>query len=92
MTMRIPLPESLRPPEGVVPSPAMPRDAATIALVRDGDARIVVDPGMVASRSLILDPLASLGVAPRYTRSGTRCSAAKATSTMTPIVSGTALP
>ena len=37
MTMRIPLPESLRPPEGVVASPAIPRDAATIALVRDGD-------------------------------------------------------
>ena len=37
MTMRIPLPESLRPPEGVVTTPATPRDAATIALVRDGD-------------------------------------------------------
>ncbi len=37
---------------------------SSIALVRDGDARIVVDPGMVKSRSLILDPLAGLGVAP----------------------------
>jgi 8-oxo-dGTP pyrophosphatase MutT (NUDIX family) len=36
MTMRIPLPESLRPPEGEVAAPATPRDAATIALVRDG--------------------------------------------------------
>jgi glyoxylase-like metal-dependent hydrolase (beta-lactamase superfamily II) len=37
---------------------------SSIVLVRDGDARIIVDPGMVKSRSLILDPLASLGVAP----------------------------
>ncbi|MEA2632693.1 MAG: hypothetical protein QOE66_2912, partial [Chloroflexota bacterium] len=29
-----------------------------------GDARIVVDPGMVARRALILDPLAALDVAP----------------------------
>ena len=36
MSFRIPLPESLRPPAGVVASPAIPRDAATIALVRDG--------------------------------------------------------
>ena len=40
------------------------RVASSIVLVRDGDARIVVDPGMVRSRSLILDPLATLGVAP----------------------------
>ena len=33
-------------------------------LVRDGDARILVDPGMVARRSLILDPLRELGVSP----------------------------
>ena len=37
---------------------------STVVLVRDGDATIVVDPGMVARRSLILDPLAALGVAP----------------------------
>ncbi len=40
------------------------RVASTVALVRDGDARIVVDPGMVARRALILAPLAELGVAP----------------------------
>ena len=35
--MRIPLPESLRPPEGVdIKNPAIPRDAATIVLLRDG--------------------------------------------------------
>jgi glyoxylase-like metal-dependent hydrolase (beta-lactamase superfamily II) len=40
------------------------RTASTVALVRDGDVTIVVDPGMVARRALILDPLASLGVVP----------------------------
>jgi glyoxylase-like metal-dependent hydrolase (beta-lactamase superfamily II) len=40
------------------------RTASSVVLVRDGDATIVVDPGMVARRSLILDPLADLGVAP----------------------------
>lgn len=37
---------------------------SSVVLVRDGDARIVVDPGMVARRALILDPLAALDVAP----------------------------
>ncbi|TFG68300.1 MAG: MBL fold metallo-hydrolase [Thermomicrobiales bacterium] len=37
---------------------------SSVVLVRDGDALIVADPGMVARRSLILDPLATLGVAP----------------------------
>jgi len=40
------------------------RVGSSVVLVRDGDALIVVDPGMVARRSLILDPLATLGVAP----------------------------
>lgn len=40
------------------------RVGSTIALVRDGDAIIVTDPGMVAHRSRILDPLAALGIAP----------------------------
>jgi glyoxylase-like metal-dependent hydrolase (beta-lactamase superfamily II) len=39
------------------------RVASTVALVRDGDLRLVVDPGMVADRKLILDPLAAAGVA-----------------------------
>jgi glyoxylase-like metal-dependent hydrolase (beta-lactamase superfamily II) len=38
--------------------------ASTVTFVRDGDALIVVDPGMVARRSLILEPLAALGVGP----------------------------
>jgi len=36
----------------------------SVSFVRDGDAIIVADPGLVASRDLILDPLAALGVAP----------------------------
>jgi glyoxylase-like metal-dependent hydrolase (beta-lactamase superfamily II) len=40
------------------------RTASSISLVRDGDALIVVDPGMVADRRLILDPLRALDVDP----------------------------
>jgi glyoxylase-like metal-dependent hydrolase (beta-lactamase superfamily II) len=40
------------------------RVASTVVLVRDGDAVIVVDPGMVASRAVILDPLEGFGVSP----------------------------
>lgn len=38
--------------------------AGTVSLVVDGDARLVVDPGMVANRAAILDPLAAHGVTP----------------------------
>ena len=40
------------------------RVGSSVTLVRDGDVLIVTDPGLVASRSLILDPLATLGVDP----------------------------
>ena len=40
------------------------RVGSTIVLVRDGDATIVVDPGLVRTRSLIIDPLTAHGVAP----------------------------
>ena len=40
------------------------RVGSSVVLVRDGAVLIVADLGMVASRSLILDPLAVLGVAP----------------------------
>jgi glyoxylase-like metal-dependent hydrolase (beta-lactamase superfamily II) len=38
--------------------------ASTVSVIRDGDTIAVVDPGMVPSREVILDPLAALGVAP----------------------------
>jgi glyoxylase-like metal-dependent hydrolase (beta-lactamase superfamily II) len=41
-----------------------PSVAGTVGLVRDGDRVIVVDPGMVRSRSLILDPIERLGLTP----------------------------
>jgi len=37
---------------------------STVSLVRDGDTVIVIDPGMVADRRQILDPLRALGVKP----------------------------
>ena len=33
------------------------RVGSTVALVRDGGALVVIDPGMVASRAAILGPL-----------------------------------
>jgi glyoxylase-like metal-dependent hydrolase (beta-lactamase superfamily II) len=38
------------------------RVGSSITLVRDGEFSIITDPGFVARRSLILDPLAALGV------------------------------
>ena len=38
--------------------------ASTVTYVRDGDARIIVDPGLVASPASILDPLRDNGVSP----------------------------
>jgi glyoxylase-like metal-dependent hydrolase (beta-lactamase superfamily II) len=43
---------------------AADRVASSVVLIRDGDAVIVVDPGMVADRRRILDPLARLGADP----------------------------
>ncbi len=40
------------------------RVTSTVSLVVDGDHRIVVDPGMVASPAAILDPLADVGLGP----------------------------
>ncbi len=37
---------------------------SSVTFIRDGEALIVADPGLVANRRLILDPLADLGVAP----------------------------
>ena len=38
------------------------RVGSTVSLIRDGDAVVVVDPGLVRSRSAILDPMVALGV------------------------------
>lgn len=40
------------------------RVASSVGFVRDGDALVVIDPGMVPARSAILDPLAALDVFP----------------------------
>ncbi|MDJ0925214.1 MAG: MBL fold metallo-hydrolase [Acidimicrobiia bacterium] len=40
------------------------RVAGTVSLVRDGESVVVIDPGMVPDRSVILDPLSRLGVRP----------------------------
>ncbi|MGZ4506217.1 MAG: MBL fold metallo-hydrolase [Blastococcus sp.] len=42
----------------------MPHVAGTVSLVRDADRVVIVDPGMVAERELILGPLRQLGVGP----------------------------
>lgn len=41
-----------------------PGVSSTVSLIRCGDIVIVVDPGMVAARSLILEPLEELGISP----------------------------
>ena len=41
-----------------------PNTASTVVFVADDDHRIVIDPGMVASQSDILDPLRDLGCDP----------------------------
>jgi glyoxylase-like metal-dependent hydrolase (beta-lactamase superfamily II) len=40
------------------------RVASTVTLIRDGDMIAIIDPGMVADRGLILDPLTELGIRP----------------------------
>ena len=42
----------------------LPHVAGTVSLIRDGGRVVVVDPGMVADRELILGPLRELGVRP----------------------------
>ena len=40
------------------------RVGSTVGFVRDGDALVIVDPGLVPDRSAILDPLRALGTEP----------------------------
>jgi glyoxylase-like metal-dependent hydrolase (beta-lactamase superfamily II) len=37
------------------------RVGSSIGFAREGDVRVVIDPGLVSRRSAILDPLAALG-------------------------------
>jgi glyoxylase-like metal-dependent hydrolase (beta-lactamase superfamily II) len=43
---------------------AADRVASTCTLLRDGSTIVVVDPGMVARRSMLTDPLAEYGLSP----------------------------
>ncbi len=43
---------------------AADRVASTVTLIQDGAIIVVVDPGMVAHRRLILDPITALGIDP----------------------------
>jgi len=40
------------------------RVGSTVSLVRDGDAVVIIDPGLVSAPSAILDPLREAGVMP----------------------------
>jgi glyoxylase-like metal-dependent hydrolase (beta-lactamase superfamily II) len=51
--------------EGYVREGNQLRVGSTVGFVRDGDALVVIDPGMVTNVAAILDPLAALGVAPQ---------------------------
>ena len=45
-------------------TPGVSRVASTVAFVREGDARIIIDPGMVPRPEAMLEPLTALGVSP----------------------------
>jgi glyoxylase-like metal-dependent hydrolase (beta-lactamase superfamily II) len=38
--------------------------ASTVSFIGDGEARVIVDPGLVPDRAVLLDPLRELGVDP----------------------------
>ena len=42
-------------------NPAVGRVASTVAFARDGEVRVIIDPGMVPESRNILEPLAALG-------------------------------
>ncbi len=45
-------------------TPEVSRVASTVAFVREGDARVIIDPGMVPHPGALLEPLAALGESP----------------------------
>lgn len=48
----------------LLPGSVSPRTVSTCSLVREGDAAIVIDPGLAPSQASILDPLRGLGLEP----------------------------
>ncbi len=44
------------------------RVASTVAFVRDGDIRVIIDPSMVPGPGAILEPLAALMITGLFTR------------------------
>jgi glyoxylase-like metal-dependent hydrolase (beta-lactamase superfamily II) len=50
--------------EGYIGKRGGDRVGSTVGLIRDGEAVIVVDPGLVPDHGAILDPLAALGLRP----------------------------
>ena len=48
----------------VVPPPALGHVASTVSFVRDGEMRVIIDPGQVPHPNNILEPLAALGESP----------------------------
>jgi glyoxylase-like metal-dependent hydrolase (beta-lactamase superfamily II) len=50
--------------EGYLSKDGDQRVGSTVSLVRDGDVVVVIDPGLVPSRSAILDPLSDLSLRP----------------------------
>ncbi|MFL5628127.1 MAG: MBL fold metallo-hydrolase [Ktedonobacteraceae bacterium] len=45
-------------------TPAISRVASTISFVRDGETRVIIDPGMLPDQDALLASLAALGVSP----------------------------
>jgi len=45
-------------------TPTVSYVASTVGFVRDGDVRVIIDPGMVPNPGAILEPLAALGESP----------------------------
>jgi glyoxylase-like metal-dependent hydrolase (beta-lactamase superfamily II) len=45
-------------------TPEVSRVASTVAFVREGDVRVIIDPGMVPDTASLLESLAALGVSP----------------------------
>src|SRR5258708_14274787 len=45
-------------------TPSVSRVASTVAFVREGDVRVIIDPGMVSDPASMLEPLLALGESP----------------------------